>query len=49
MWDLTSMSETGVSSKSPLTKAQASAQLSPQAQQNVKAQIEEILMQSREF
>ena len=41
--------DTGVSSKSPLTKAQASAQLSPQAQQNVKAQIEGILMQSREF
>ena len=32
-----------------LTKAQASVQLSSHAQQNIKAQIEEILMQSREF
>jgi hypothetical protein len=32
-----------------LAKAQASAQLSPQAQQNVKVQIKEILKQSREF
>lgn len=39
----------GIHNKDNLTKAQASAQLSLQAQQNVKAQIEEILMQSREF
>jgi hypothetical protein len=39
----------GMSNKNDLTMAQASAQLSSQAQQNVKAQIEEILMQSREL
>jgi hypothetical protein len=39
----------GMSNKDDLTKAKALTQLSPQAQQNVKAQIEEILMQSREF
>jgi hypothetical protein len=39
----------GVSCKCPLTKAQASVQLSSHAQQNIKAQIEEILMQSKEF
>jgi hypothetical protein len=39
----------GIHNKNDLTKGQASAQLSPQAQQNVRAQIEEILMQSREF
>jgi hypothetical protein len=39
----------GIFNKDDLTMAQASAQSSPQAQQNIKAQIEEILMQSREF
>ena len=39
----------GIFNEDDLAMAQASAQLSPQAQQNVKAQIEEILMQSREF
>jgi hypothetical protein len=39
----------GIPNKDDLTKAHASTQLSLQAQQNVNAQIEEILMQSREF
>ena len=39
----------GMFNKDDLTKTQALARLSPQAQQNAKAQIEEILMQSREF
>jgi hypothetical protein len=39
----------GTPNKDDLTKAQASAQLSPHAQQNVKAKIQEILMESRDF
>jgi hypothetical protein len=39
----------GITNKDDLTKAHASAQLSLQAQQKVKTQIEEILMQSREL
>jgi hypothetical protein len=39
----------GIPNKNDLTKAHALAQLSLQAQQNVNAQIEEILMSSREF
>jgi hypothetical protein len=41
--------EMGIYNKDDLTKLQASAQLSLQAQQNVKAQMKEILMQSREL
>jgi hypothetical protein len=39
----------GIPNNDDLTKAHTSVQLSLQAQQNVNAQIEEILMQSREF
>jgi hypothetical protein len=39
----------GIPRKDDLTKAHTSAQLSLQAQQSVKAQIEEILMRFREF
>jgi hypothetical protein len=39
----------GIPNKDDLTKTHALAQLSLQAQQIVKAQIEKILMQSREF
>jgi hypothetical protein len=39
----------GIHNKNDLTKGQASTQLSPQAQQKVRAQIKEILMQFKEF
>jgi len=43
-WEWCGPADMGIPNKNELTKAHALAQLSLQAQQNVKAQIEEILM-----